>query len=136
MATMTKQGLTKAQTEQFRRRLLDKAVEIRGNMQTNKAGEALHVERLADQDDLANLSHDQWIFLNRNNIDTMLLREIQDSLTRIEDGEYGLCMECEEPMSLKRLEAIPWARHCVSCQEELAALEEEERAKAEQTRRR
>jgi RNA polymerase-binding transcription factor DksA len=33
------------------------------------------------------------------------------------DGVYGDCAECGEPISLKRLEAIPWASHCVGCQE-------------------
>jgi DnaK suppressor protein len=34
---------------------------------------------------------------------------------------YGVCLECEEPISPKRLDAVPWARYCVSCQERIAA---------------
>ena len=49
-----------------------------------------------------------------------LLREIADSLHRIEDGTYGDCMECEQPISAKRLDAVPWARYCVTCQEDIA----------------
>ena len=131
MATTTIEGLSKAQVKRFREQLLAKAEEIRGGM---RAGEALNQERTADPDDLATQSHEEWIFLNRNSIDTMLLREIQESLARINTGSYGLCLECEEPISQKRLTAIPWARHCVTCQEELAAQEEENRRQAERRR--
>jgi DnaK suppressor protein len=122
MATTTIEGLSKAQIKKYREQLLAKAEEIRGGM---RSGEALNNERTADPDDLAVQSHEEWIFLNRNSIDTMLLREIQESLLRMDAGTFGLCLECEEPVSQKRLTAIPWARHCVSCQEELAAQEEE-----------
>lgn len=131
MATTTIEGLSKTQMKRFREQLLAKAEEIRGGM---RAGEALNSERMADPDDLAVQSHEEWIFLNRNSIDTMLLREIQESLLRMDAGNYGLCLECDEPISQKRLEAIPWARHCVRCQEELAAQEAENREKAERRR--
>ncbi|HWC95812.1 MAG TPA: TraR/DksA C4-type zinc finger protein, partial [Candidatus Sulfopaludibacter sp.] len=65
--------------------------------------------------------HEEWIFLNRNTIDMKLLREIADALHRIELGQYGVCMECEEQISIKRLDAVPWARYCVTCQEAIAA---------------
>lgn len=131
MATTIMEGLSKAQIKRFREQLLAKAEEVRGSM---RASEAISGERMADPDDLAVKSHEEWIFLNRNSIDTMLLREIQESLLRIDAGTYGLCLECEEPISQKRLEAIPWARHCVPCQEELAAQEAENREKAERRR--
>ena len=50
-----------------------------------------------------------------------LLREIAAALVRIDQDTYGICAECEEPISTKRLDAVPWARYCVTCQEEIAA---------------
>ena len=50
-----------------------------------------------------------------------LLREVSDALRRIDVGQYGICMECEEPISPKRLDAVPWAKYCVTCQEAIAA---------------
>jgi DnaK suppressor protein len=38
-------------------------------------------------------------------------------LNRIRANKYGTCIECEEELQQKRLEAVPWARHCVSCAE-------------------
>jgi len=49
-----------------------------------------------------------------------LLREIADALHRLDQDTYGICMECEEPISAKRLDAVPWARFCVTCQELIA----------------
>ena len=52
-------------------------------------------------------------------------RAISGALKRIEKGEYGICMECEEKIPPRRLEAIPWAVYCVSCQEKIERLREE-----------
>ncbi len=60
-------------------------------------------------------------FSTATRIDMKLLREISDALHRIDLGQYGVCLECEEPISTKRLDAVPWARYCVTCQEPIAA---------------
>jgi DnaK suppressor protein len=134
MAHTIAEGLTEAQLEQFQEKLTAKAAEIRGNLVSAKAGQALKGERLADVDDQAVQSHEEWIILNRNNIDVMLLREINEALSRVEDGTYGECMECEDPISHKRLNAIPWAKYCIDCQEEISARQEEDKAAAERRR--
>ena len=46
-----------------------------------------------------------------------LVRQIRDAMARVENGEYGICLECEEPISQKRLAALPWAALCIQCQE-------------------
>lgn len=46
-----------------------------------------------------------------------LLREVKAALARIERGTYGVCESCEEPIKPRRLDAVPWARLCVACQE-------------------
>ena len=38
----------------------------------------------------------------------------------MDHGHYGVCMECEEPISTKRLDAVPWAKYCVTCQDLVA----------------
>lgn len=45
------------------------------------------------------------------------LMQINRAIERIEDGEFGICLECEEPISPKRLAAVPWAAYCLRCQE-------------------
>ena len=52
--------------------------------------------------------------LDRNSV---LLREVQAALSRIADGSYGECLNCESEISSKRLYAAPWASLCLECQE-------------------
>lgn len=114
--------LTKAKSAAYKKVLEKKAEEVRRSMSAQKAAQV--VSRLdcpSDEGDLSQQHHEEWIFLNRNTIDMKLLREINDALHRIEQGTYGTCLECEEPISVKRLDAVPWARFCVACQEAIAA---------------
>ena len=105
----------------YRKLLESKAEEVRQSMSAQKAAQL--VSRLdvpSDEGDLSQQHHEEWIFLNRNTIDMKLLREISDALQRIASDTYGICMECEEPISARRLDAVPWARYCVTCQEMIA----------------
>src|SRR5215467_10519695 len=112
----------KSKNAAYRAILEKKAEEVRRSMSAQKAAQV--VSRLdipSDEGDLSQQHHEEWIFLNRNTIDMKLLREISDALHRIDTGHYGVCLECEEEISPKRLEAVPWARYCVTCQEGIAA---------------
>lgn len=114
--------LPKAKIAVYKKALERKADEVRNSMSAQKAAQV--VSRLdvpSDEGDLSQQHHEEWIFLNRNTIDMKLLREIGDALRRIDNDTYGVCMDCEEPISLKRLDAVPWARYCVACQESIAA---------------
>jgi len=50
-------------------------------------------------------------------LENKCLTRVDAALKRIEDGEFGICLECEEPISPKRLAAVPWATYCLRCQE-------------------
>ena len=105
----------------YRSILEKKADEVRRSMSAQKAAQVVaRLDVPSDEGDLSQQHHEEWIFLNRNTIDIKLLREISDALLRIEQETYGVCLECEEPISVKRLEAVPWARYCVTCQERVA----------------
>src|ERR1035438_3741967 len=98
----------KSKYETYRKILEKKAEEVRSSMSAQKAAQVLaREEHPHDEGDLSQQSHEEWIFLNRNTLDIKLLREVQDALRRIEQGSYGVCYECEEPISAKRLDAVP-----------------------------
>src|SRR5215472_9393757 len=118
--TMNKNG-AKTRFDQYQKALEAKADELRRSMSAQKIAQV--VSRLdvpSDEGDLSQQSHEEWIFLNRNTLEMKLLREVEDALRRIERGTYGICHECEEPISAKRLDAVPWAKYCVTCQEQVA----------------
>src|SRR6476661_1892318 len=79
--------------------------------------------RVAEEDQ-AQMSHDEFISLHLNSLDYVQLRLIEEALDRINSGDYGVCLSCEEEIPEKRLRALPWARYCVTCQEEMGALQE------------
>jgi DnaK suppressor protein len=51
--------------------------------------------------------------LDRN---ATLVRQIRAAIDRVNQGDYGMCLDCEEPISHKRLAAVPWAALCIHCQ--------------------
>ena len=69
------------------------------------------------EDDQAQLSHDEFVNLRMNGLDYRQLRLVDEALDRLDAGDYGICLECDEPIAEKRLRALPWARYCVTCQE-------------------
>ena len=112
----------KAKTATYRQILEKKAEEVRSSMSAQKAAQVVsRIDVPSDEGDLSQHHHEEWIFLNRNTLDVKLLREISDALHRLDIGAYGVCPECEEPISVKRLDAVPWARYCVTCQEAISA---------------
>src|SRR5579859_5717119 len=85
--------------------------------------------RVAEEDQ-AQLSHDEFISLRLNSLDYVQLRMIEEALYRIEAGDYGICLGCEEPIPTKRLQAVPWAKFCVECQQSQSSMREDAAASA------
>lgn len=79
--------------------------------------------RVAEEDQ-AQMSHDEFVSLHLNSLDYVQLRLIEEALDRIHSGDYGVCLSCEETIPEKRLQALPWARYCVTCQEEIGVMQE------------
>ena len=71
----------------------------------------------AAPEDLAPVFHEQFIALRINRLDYLQLKLVEAALARIDSENYGVCMDCEGPISSRRLEAIPWADRCIACQE-------------------
>ncbi len=112
----------KAKHKKYKQLLEDKAEELRSSMSAQRVAQMVsRKDRSSEEGDLSQQSHEEWIFLNRNTLDMKLLRQVQEARRRIEEGTYGICHECEEPISPKRLDAVPWARYCVTCQEQLGS---------------
>jgi len=109
--------------ERLRLALEHKEQELRERLSAERAAEVVQrPEEPLDFGDCCQKSHDEWLFVNQNRLEVSLLRDIQDARRRLEEGGFGCCLECEEPISAKRLEAVPWARHCASCQERFVEL--------------
>ena len=61
-----------------------------------------------------------FLFLfSQSNNDRQLLAMVETALQRIREGEFGECVNCGNEINPKRLEAVPWTRYCIACQEKL-----------------
>ena len=102
----------------YRQRLLAKERELltgisRIQMDGRKS-EIVGAQDMADQADSCYTK--ESLFQQSTNARNLLVL-VRAALRREQEGEFGLCVECGEPVEKKRLEAVPWARHCVGCQE-------------------
>ena len=75
------------------------------------------IESTADEIDRLQQQVSREVVIRNLDNTSKLLKSVQAALDRIEDGIYGVCLRCEEPIAEKRLRAIPWASYCVSGQE-------------------
>jgi DnaK suppressor protein len=72
-----------------------------------------------DSLDIASSARDREITFMLKSRELDELRAVEDAIERIDSDNYGICANCEDPIELKRLEAVPWARFCRACQEEM-----------------
>lgn len=114
-ATMEKKRL-----EHFKKRLVQKQTELLQAVSRNEQdGRAADEEATQDVADKAINSYTKEFLFHLSNSDRNLLQMVAEALQRIKDGTYGQCASCGNDMNPKRLEAVPWARHCLNCQEKV-----------------
>ena len=81
--------------------------------------------RLADEDPTVDLadkaanSYTKEFLFSQSNNERQLLQMVEKALARIREGSFGECIHCGKEINAKRLEAVPWTRHCIECQEKL-----------------
>jgi DnaK suppressor protein len=85
--------------------------------------EALTIEPTADEFDRIQFAQERDFAMGTINRESTRLREIRAALQRIHNGSFGICVNCEEEISAKRLVAVPWTPLCISCQETEDRLE-------------
>lgn len=111
----------------------DTVREIRKSIKTGTEAVAA-IEPGGDIYDQASSERDRELGLLLGDREREKIHNIDEALLRIDEGEYGICEECDEDIPLGRLKAMPFTRHCVKCKSDLEKLQaqtkrvEEERA--------
>jgi DnaK suppressor protein len=75
------------------------------------------IEKTPDALDEVQLAGERELAIRNLDRESNLLRNVRSALRRIADGSYGICMHCEEDIKPKRLDAVPWTKYCIRCQE-------------------
>ena len=116
--------MNKAQLKKFRTLLTDKRDEIlKKAKQTLEQDMALDTDDLPDEMDLASSEYLQSFTFRLRGREKAFLDKIQKALVKIEDGTFGKCEECDEEISVKRLEARPETTLCIRCKEDQERME-------------
>jgi DnaK suppressor protein len=110
--------MDKRKTKNYREKLLDRREGLVGQVQEAEAySRQRDAEATQDPADMAANAYTKELLVSMSANDRQLLKLIDEALFRIEDGDYGKCIHCGQPIQEKRLEAVPWARHCLRCQD-------------------
>ncbi|HEV2469386.1 MAG TPA: TraR/DksA family transcriptional regulator [Candidatus Acidoferrales bacterium] len=122
--------MDKKKLEAFKKRLETRQHELRRTVNRNQAdGRSADEDTAQDIADRAASSYNKEFLFSQSNNERQLLMMVDGALARIREGSFGECISCGKEINSKRLEAVPWTRHCIECQEKLeqGVLEETQR---------
>ncbi len=116
--------------EHYRQLLENRRLHLRESVaRSEEDGRAAQdTDSAQDIADRASNSYQKEFLFARSNNDRQFLQMVEHALSNIAEGSYGECEQCGNPINERRLEAVPWARHCISCQEKLERGELERQA--------
>jgi DnaK suppressor protein len=112
--------MDKKKLDYFRKRLETRQQELRRMVsRTQQDGRSADEDTAQDIADRAASSYNKEFLFHQSNNDRQLLQMVDSALSRIREGSFGECISCGKEINPKRLEAVPWTRHCIECQEKL-----------------
>ncbi len=106
--------MNRTELEKYKNMLLAKQAELSGGLRNR---DEILIEKTPDALDEVQLAGERELAIRNLDREANLLRNVRAALFRIADGSYGVCLHCEEDIKPKRLDAVPWAAFCISCQE-------------------
>jgi DnaK suppressor protein len=119
--------MEKKKLDQFKKRLEERQQTLRKAVsRTEEDGRIADQEAAQDIADRAANSYTKEFLFSQSNNERQLLQLVETALGRIREGTFGECESCGNEINAKRLEAVPWTRYCIACQEkkEKGQLEE------------
>jgi DnaK suppressor protein len=112
--------MDKKKLDAFKKRLEERQRELRFTVsRTAQDGREADLESAQDVADRAANSYTKEFLFSQSNSERQTLLMVDNALDRIREGTFGECIACGTEINPKRLEAVPWTRHCIECQEKL-----------------
>lgn len=119
--------MEKKKLEQYKKRLEERQQDLRRIVSRNvQDGRDADTDTAQDIADKAASSYTKEFLFSQSNNERQLLGLVEEALGRIREGAYGECVNCGEELNTKRLEAVPWTRYCIACQEKMESGQLEE----------
>jgi DnaK suppressor protein len=120
--------MDKRQLKNFRSQLESRKRTLQNSAtRTEVEGRSMETGTSSDSADRADENYQKEFLFSLSANDRRLLRMVESALLRIEDGDFGQCVSCGNVIESKRLQAVPWASHCLACQETIESQEEQYR---------
>lgn len=110
--------MEKKKLKEYEKKLIEKKRQILSAIISSKSsGDESISEIVQDIADKASTSYSRELLYGLSDNERKIFLLIEDALGRIKKGLFGICVNCQKKIQKKRLEAVPWARHCIECQE-------------------
>ena len=106
--------MTQTELNKYKAMLEAKQAELSAGLRNR---EDIAIEKTPDAIDEVQLAGERELAIRNLDRESNLLRNVKGALVRVNDGSYGICMHCEEDIKTKRLDAVPWTKYCIKCQE-------------------
>ena len=107
-------------TDPYRKKLVEHQAEILSLYEHDlKVGQQASDEGTEDIVDRANNSYNREFMFALSDTERQILLEIESALKRLDGGDFGVCSNCNVEITKARLRALPWAKYCVDCQEQV-----------------
>ena len=120
-------SMDKKKVEVFKKQLEDRQADLRKIVaSTEQDGREADVGSAQDLADRAANSYAKEFLFNQSANERVQLQRVEGALARIKEGAFGQCVSCGNPINGKRLEAVPWTRYCITCQEKIETGQLEE----------
>jgi DnaK suppressor protein len=112
--------MDKKRLEYYKKRLATRRDElVRGIARTEQEGREADEDPTVDLADKAANSYTKEFLFGQTHNERSMLQLVDDALERIRENSFGECVSCHQELQQKRLEAVPWTRYCLSCQEKM-----------------
>jgi DnaK suppressor protein len=112
--------MDKKKLDSFKKRLEERQRDLRFNVsRTAQDGREADLESAQDVADRAANSYTKEFLFSQSSNERQTLQMVDGALDRIREGTFGECIACGAEINPKRLEAVPWTRHCIECQEKV-----------------
>ena len=112
--------MDKKRLEYYKKKLVTRRDELLKTIaRTQEEGRTADEDPTVDLADKAANSYTKEFLFGMTNTDRTILAMIDEALKRIQSNQFGVCANCQEEMQPKRLDAVPWAKHCITCQEKM-----------------
>src|SRR5438046_650761 len=112
--------MDKKKLEAFKKKLEERQQTLRRTVsRTEEDGRVADQDTAQDIADRAASSYTKEFLFSQSNNERQHLKMVETALQRIREGTFGECVNCGSEINAKRLEAVPWTRYCIACQEKM-----------------